>query len=569
VSFQVTDGENEARLTAFGDTYTWRNLQVIEPIYVEATVETWNGSLQLKNPVLIPHHLAGKLLPRYRGKRGVVSEQAMYDKTRYALDHYLEATAEYILSYFDLLSGAEVLKRAQISFKSLSAMLKAIHAPESLQEGQEGLKAAKQLAAFEVIYRGQKLRIKRPNPTSVISLKQKDIDSLKAALPFSLTEHQDKAIDEICNDLVRPYPMRRLLSGDVGTGKTLAFLIPALAAHAAGAKVAILTPNALLAQQAAREVAEFFGQVKPKPKFCIITSTTSKDAVDWDANPIMIGTTALLNKLRKKKWVPDLLIVDEQHKASRDQREALMGPHTNMLEATATCIPRTAALVFHGGMDVSILNQCPVQKKIYSRVVQRETREQLFDYLDQIVAKGGQTAVVYPLKESEDARRGVAAAAEVWERKYPGKVGVLHGKMSDEDKAAVIDRMKTMEYRVLITTTVIEVGITLPSLRAVLIVEADKYGVSQLHQLRGRVARHGGRGYFFLYLPYEVEADTLERLMLLEEYVDGYTLSEHDADLRGYGDLSGESESQHGKSKSGIFMGVKLTPKDIREAASQ
>lgn len=261
-----------------------------------------------------------------------------------------------------------------------------------------------------------------------------------------------------------------------------------------------------------------------------------------------------------------LLVVDEQQKFSVSQKQAVVEACTNLLEVTATAIPRTTALVTHGGMNISILRDCPVSKNIQTRIVSATDAERLFAHTVKVLATGAQVAVVYPLVDDpEQEKRSVIAAYEMWSRRFPGRVGMVYGAMKEAEKNEVIRKLKDKELSVLVSSTVIEIGVTIPELKSLVVVNADRYGVSTLHQLRGRVARRGGTGYFFIYLPDKVKPEILARLQLLEQFKDGFSLAEHDAELRGYGDLTKEGDRQHGSSRSSLFVGIELAPSDIHQ----
>jgi len=336
-------------------------------------------------------------------------------------------------------------------------------------------------------------------------------------------------------------------------------MIPAVAAFSAGARVAIITPNQLLVPQIANEMRGFFPEVP-------VTEVVSGSKV---GEGIVVGTTAVLAQAAKHGLMFDLVIIDEQQKMSVGQKQALLSDHTNFLEATATAIPRTIALVQFGGIALSVLRECPVKKDIVSRVVPKADRARLFDFINTVISKGGQVAVVYPLAEDkgDGERASVEAAFDRFRARMTGKVGMLHGKMSGDEKSAVIEQMKTGALDVLISSTVIEVGITLPSLRAVVVVHPERFGTSQMHQLRGRLARKGGKGYFFLYTPNDVDETAQERLKLMVECQDGFTLAERDADLRGFGNVDGDSGEQTGSTRI-LFWGIELSRHDI-EAGNQ
>lgn len=567
VELMVSDGTCRALLTAFGDTWQWEGVKVGQRIAVECVLDVYNGYLQVKNPVLIPFSQAGMLVPTYRGKRGAnksktISPDFVFGKTREALSNHLEKTADFILSHFAALDEESLLRRSGIRFDSLISMLRAIHAPSTLQQSEDGMAAARSLCAFEIIFNAHMQMLRKPCLKSVINVKDEDVEKLIRKFPHELTGDQKRTIQEIVNDLRRPYAMRRLLSGDVGFGKTDAAIIPAIAAHLAGAKVAIITPSSLIAAQ---WVEKLKGYGKSIP-FQEVYGPNKIDDEILKLNPIMIGTVALVTRLPKINWEPSLVIFDEQQKQGKNHKDSLVSNITNRLDATATCLPQTGALVLYGGMDESILNKSPVEKRIQSRIVQHTERERLFSHLKQVIEKipDAQFAVIYPNVSSGQDKSSLMFAAEAWEKQFPGKVGVLYGALPATEKTRIIKMMIAGEIKVLLSTVLIETGITLPSLRGLIVVGADRFGVSALHQLRGRLSRFGGVGYFYMYLPSpDVSDETYARLELLTQYNDGFVLAEKDAEMRGYGSFLDGETNQSGKSKSALFSGVNLMPKDI------
>lgn len=570
VVLRVTDGCTTANLAVFGDIWIWEQVQKGQEIVVEAVLDVWNGYFELKNATLVPPFAVGKVLPQYQGKRGAskaqtISSEFVYSKTREALDTHLDATAAFILSHFTSADEPYLIRRSGLAFNSLREMLLAIHRPCSFDHGRQGLAAARQLAAFEVVFNAERQMARKPNPKSVIAIRQKDVDNLIGRFPHQMTDDQLAAIADIVTDLRSPYRMMRLLSGDVGYGKTDVSIIPALAAHLAGAKVVVMAPSLLIVQQWVDKISGY-------GKFPVQV-VAGKVKIDQDLltrNPIMVGTTALVTRLPKLGWTADLICFDEQQKHGRNHKESLISENTNRLEATATCQPKTGALVHYGGMDASILNQCPVEKHIHTRIVTSQERARVFDHLQRVLdgIADAQIAIVYPnvLSEKGPAKSSLLSVADMWEKRFPGKVGILHGDMSDDEKLAIIASMYAGDIRALLSSTLIETGVTLPSLRGMLVVGADRFGISTLHQLRGRLARHGGVGYFHMLLQSEVPDETLQRLELLVQHTDGFILAERDAELRGYGSMHEDDASQSGRSRSAMFFGMSLMPKDIETA---
>ena len=563
LSLFVSDEKTRARITVFGNIFEWKNLKQGQRILVRGVVEFWNSELQVNKAELIERGFAGKVMPRYPSKRGVVSEQSFYEKSRIAIKDKLADTADFLAAHYDCRPNL-LLKNAGIdTFSSLTELLKCLHAPVSLEQANAAIAAAKKLAIYRVIEKAIKTAKRDPAPRSVVNIRSEDVRELASCLPWPLSEEQRAAINDIVTDLRKPFAMQRLLSGDVGTGKTVTFLIPLLAARHIGAKVVIMVPNTILVEQITNDITGHFAKSKIPCPVLPITGKSTK-ALDLSDNPIIVATSAILSRL--KKWVPDILVVDEQHKWSRQMREELVEANTNVLEATATCIPRTAALVTHGGMDVSILRKCPVEKRIHSQIVYPTNKRWLLEHVHTIIEAGYQAAFIYPkVEDTDDSKLSVDQAYELWEKRFPGQVAKLHGKMNEWEKKAVIQSMKEGQFKLLISSTVIEVGVTLPDLKTLAVIDATRHGVSALHQLRGRVARHGGTGYFFMYTgEEELQEETLQRLQLLENYSDGFTLAEKDMELRGFGDLSDDSDDQNGVATT-MFRGIKLLPKDLAE----
>ncbi|WP_083460645.1 DEAD/DEAH box helicase [Gulbenkiania mobilis] len=541
--------------TVFGAVMAYKDVQDGDMVYVRAGFREWNGETQLGDLELLPSHYIGRVVPKYHANRRLGTKDNLESLAKDALNSARQQAVATILQQAQT-DEMTLLQAAETGFHSLEAVLCALHAPISIDEAELAKSAAKKLSAAALLLSRDRF-IRRPSePRSVIPNLEQHLPIWVERLPFGLTSDQKTAIREICADLAHHQPMLRLLSGDVGTGKTMTYLLPALAAQRAGFKVAILIPNVLVANQVANELRTLSPETPS-----VLLGGASKGKPDLSANPIVVGTTALLGQLAK--YPLDLLICDEQHKLSEQQRSKLIKPWTNVLEATATAVPRTAALVEFGAMDVSVLKECPYQKTIYTRLVPCDTaaKKSVMAHLKSICAEGSQIAVVYPRLSNSERGRGAEDAALMWEAQFPGQVVTIHGRMEDGEKEAAIQRMKQREAMVLVATTVIEVGITLPSLSAILIADPDLLGLAQLHQLRGRVARHGGNGYCYMAPSRELEEETIERLKLMEKHDSGFALQEADMLARGMGNLiSGEEQTGN---RSVLFEGVKLLPEDL------
>lgn len=561
ISMRVVDSTGfECWMTVFGAVFPWKQVREGQTVAVFAETEVWNGQLQLKSPELIPDHLVGKMNALYRGKRGKASVEAVSTAVDEVLQEGTSVGVEALIADIGL-QEEDILTRIGSRYRTLSDFFLSLHQPPDMKEAFRALDDARMITAFHLRNMAQKVKERAPTDASRVSLNDGLLADLIGGLPYSLTGDQHQAIREIVADLRSSVAMRRLLSGDVGTGKTVTFLVPAVAAIRAGAVVAIICPNILLAKQLTDEANAFFPGIKS-----VLVTSGAKKAIQREA--LLIGTTALISAMGKANLVPDILICDEQQRLGRGQREALLAEHTNFLEATATAIPRTIAIATHGGMDISVLRACPVQKDIVTRLVTPADREKLFDFLGGIAKRGGQIAIIYPrLDDDGGPKSSVVAAAKHWERLFPGQVAMLHGRLSEQEKLDALEAMKRSDRQVLVASSVIEVGVTIKGLRGVMVVDADRYGVSQLHQIRGRLAREGGKGYMFLYLtsqPEEYEGETIDRLRLVEAERDGFELAEKDAYARGFGDMSEDGDQQNGRLPT-LFYGIRLKPDDLLE----
>lgn len=544
----------------------WRVVQRGERIIIHGQVKVLGGRLFI-TPERVPDAWVGKVRPVYRSIPGRVSGETVEKLIQHVLhdsEHMIYAVAKLRREMGGRDPGERVAR----------TVLHTLHAPRTLEEAEKALMLARKLSVHALLSSQDALRVVRP--ASQIVILPRVVAELAQRLPFSLSESQRMAIKDVVQALGETRPARHLLSGDVGSGKTVAYLLPAAAAHKSGAKVAIMMPNTLLAEQVFHDLRTWWPEVPA-------ALVTSGETVLFEERPLIVGTTAIIRRAHRAGWVPDLLVLDEQQKLSREQRDALTGEHTNVVEATATCIPRTAALVAFGAMSVSTLEP-HVEKTIHSKVVDARDKKAVFEKLRSIVDQGGRIACIYPLRSNPDGdegaedvemRKTVMGSVALWEKFYPGKVATLHGGMDDATKAEALASVKDGRCPILISTTVIEVGITIPDLRALMVVHAERYGVSTLHQMRGRIARHGGEGWFFMYLPDRPAPEAMttpeekekweeihERLSLLERETNGHKLAELDMQRRGFGDLGANAQRQHGKT-FGLFRGLVLKPEDF------
>jgi ATP-dependent DNA helicase RecG len=378
-------------------------------------------------------------------------------------------------------------------------------------------------------------------------------EKVKRMLPFKPTEAQKRVIQEIANDMKAPRPMNRLLQGDVGSGKTIVAAEAAVIAIENGFQVAVLAPTEILAAQH----GFYFRQILGKLGYVVAVLTGSfssrekaqlKKLVAEGLVHAVIGTHALLEKDVEFKRL-GLAIVDEQHRFGVMQRLSLVqkGVHPDVLVMTATPIPRTLAMTLYGDLDVSIIDQLPPGRKaIVTKHVPADRVEQVYSFLKKQIDEGRQAYVVYPVIEESEAQ-AMKAAQHMYEHLsrevFPQiSVGLMHGRLGGNEKEAVMQRFKDGEIKILVSTTVIEVGVDVPNATVMVIEQAERFGLAQLHQLRGRVGRGAAQSYCIL-VTEKMNAAARERIRTLVDSTDGFHIAEMDLKLRGPGEFFGTKQS--------------------------
>lgn len=381
-----------------------------------------------------------------------------------------------------------------------------------------------------------------------INLVKHFIDSL----PFELTDAQKHSVNEIFRDLKAPIRMHRLLQGDVGSGKTVVAAICMYALKTAGYQSALMVPTEILAEQHAESLVDLFGDrmnvalltgsVKGKKRKLLLEQLNNNE-IDC-----IIGTHALIQDDVKFNNV-GLVITDEQHRFGVNQRQLLRekGAMTNVLFMTATPIPRTLAISVFGEMDVSSIKQLPKGRKpIITSWSKHEAYESVLNQMTSELKKGRQAYVICPLIESSEHLEDVQNVVELYEslQSYYGveKVGLLHGKLHSDEKDEVMQRFSNHEIDILVSTTVVEVGVNVPNATFMMIYDADRFGLSTLHQLRGRVGRSEQQSYCVLIASPKTETG-IERMNIMTQTTDGFELSERDLEMRGPGDFFGVKQS--------------------------
>lgn len=371
------------------------------------------------------------------------------------------------------------------------------------------------------------------------------IEEFKGSLPFKLTSAQNRVLEEIFSDMMCDRPMNRLLQGDVGSGKTIVATIATLTAVNNGYQVAIMAPTEILAQQHYDKVVKLLGGWNIKTE--LVTANTSGKGKEQKAD-ILIGTHALIQEKVKYKNL-GLVIIDEQHRFGVLQRAALVqkGRSPDILIMTATPIPRSLALTLYGDLDRSIVDEMPPGRTpVKTYYVTENKRKGAYDFMRERIKEGRQVFVVCPLvEESEkvDLRAAMDEAERLQKEIFPDlAVGLMHGRLPGDEKDRIMREFKNKRIDVLVSTTVIEVGIDVPNATVMVIEHAERFGLSQLHQLRGRIGRGSEQSYCFL-IGQPKSEDSKTRIKAMLNSNDGFKIAEVDLKLRGPGDFFGTKQS--------------------------
>ncbi|MFH0908704.1 MAG: ATP-dependent DNA helicase RecG [bacterium] len=393
------------------------------------------------------------------------------------------------------------------------------------------------------------------------------------SLPFQLTIAQERAMGEIRADMARPHPMHRLLQGDVGSGKTVVAVAALLDAIECGSQGAIMAPTEILAAQHALTMAKYLAPLGIKLELLTSSLTPSEKisaraAIADGRTRLVIGTHALIEDRVVFKRL-GLVVIDEQHKFGVEQRGLLYekGDHPDVLVMTATPIPRTLAMTLYGDLDLTIIDEMPRgRKEIVTRVIKESQLPQAYDFIRKQVAKGRQAYIVYPLVSESDASE-LKSAGTMFEQlgttEFAGlQVGLLHGQMKNEEKDRVMDRFRRGQIHILVATTVVEVGVDVPNATVMLVENAERFGLAQLHQLRGRIGR-GEHKSFCVLQSASAGLDAWQRLKVMEQTTDGFRIAEEDFRIRGMGNILGREQS----GVPSLRVGDLLADMDILEAA--
>ena len=442
---------------------------------------------------------------------------------------------------------------------SLQTALQHIHFPES----RENLHAAIYRLKFDEHFFLQLLMALRKNSyekvgTNALTKSGPQVQQIEDGLGFELTGAQKNVIQEILEDIALPKAMNRLLQGDVGSGKTIVAIIVAATAVVNGVQVAVMAPTEILAHQHYKSFKKLLNKVHISCALLVGRQKAAErkqilTAINGGKIDIVVGTHALIQKDVEFKNL-GFVVVDEQHRFGVVQRGNLLqkGLHPHLLAMTATPIPRTMAITYHGDMDLSIIDEMPKNRKpVITKIVKEDRLQNVYNFIREEVEAGRQCMVVYPLVE-ETEKSDLAAASEGYESLqdiFKGiNIGLIHGRLKKNEKDAIMESYANNELNILVSTTVIEVGIDISNASVMLIEHAERYGLTQLHQLRGRIGRGSAKSYCIL-VERNIRDISRKRLAIMEKINDGFVIADEDLKMRGPGKFFSTEQSGFFKHK--------------------
>ncbi len=536
----VTDGSDDMTVTIFNSSYVYDMLRVGEEYILFGKITGNFTRREMSSPEIRLKSKADIIEPVYPLTAGL-TQNMMRICMKSALAKMQPKDVEFLPQ--DIVDSASVLSEAEA--------LKLIHFPETPNDVTE---ARRRLAFGELLtLRLGMLSLREFNRKSTtFAMKKADMEPFYRALPFKLTGAQSRAISECMADMCKSIPMNRLILGDVGSGKTAVAAACIYFAAKNGAQSVLMAPTEILASQHYASLKGFLeplgikiallkGSMKKKEK------TEAYAGIASGETEVIVGTHAVIQEGVEYRRL-GLVITDEQHRFGVEQRTALAkkGENPHRLVMSATPIPRTLALMIYGELDISVLDELPAgRKQIKTYAVTGKLRARACGYVREKIDEGGQAYIVCPaVEEGEDVFNVTDYAKELEKGEFKGyRIGVLHGRLPAAKKDEVMAKFKNGELDILVCTTVVEVGVDVPNASVMMVENADRFGLSQLHQLRGRVGR-GERESCCILITDSASEETRKRLRVLSSTSSGFDISEADLEIRGPGDFFGSA--QHG-----------------------
>lgn len=566
VAIKCSDSRGQATEgTVYAEFWRWKSIQPGDLVQIRVKKSIYAGKPVLVSPVLLDstclvEPVYSPAIFSSSGEEKKLNPKAVLQAIRHriARPNALRLVTAHISATVGL---AESVLAERIGVSSLQDWLKTVHSPRTIEDARHAWKAAKKLAVLHIHSIAKVSAAPLVDVRAAVHVEHYWADRWMKDAGITPTPSQLQVTRSIFESLRAPVPLRALLSSDVGFGKSLPFYLASAAVAKAGRIAVIIVPRDILITKTVRELRLL------TPDIDVVEYRDGSPFVRPLDGGVFVGTHALNGVLNKRNILARLVTIDEQQKFSRSQREALVKPFTNMLEVSATPIPRSFGLLVTGGRDLLQLTESPFKKDIRTYLCNRDDRDRLVSLIRRTVAHPKARAmIVYPLIEGggdiapELAKLKVAM--EQWKVAFPGQVVELHGRMESADQQAALDKLATGEAKIACCTTVAELGLTIENLTAMVVMQPDRLGAGQLHQLRGRLARHGGSAVFVMYSLSEPSQKAAERLGWLVESNDGYTISEKEFLARGSGDLAFDSEVQDGKTRS-VLPNVLIKPEDL------
>lgn len=536
-----TDDVNDLTIVIYNSEFAFKQLELYKEYILYGKITGNLVRYEMTNPLIVPAESPDRIQPVYSLTEGLT--QSLLRKTMHTA-----------LESFDGESYEPMPKSImqEYSLCSYNFALENIHFPKD----SHSCGIAKRRLVFDellILQLGMYVLKKRSQSRTGCVMKNIQIDDFYDSLPFELTNGQQNAVNDCVKDMCKSSPMNRLVQGDVGSGKTAVAAGAAFFAYKNGFQTALMAPTEILAVQHYETLSGFLeplgvkialltGSLTPKQKIIL------KQQIAKGEYNVVVGTHALVQQTTEFKNL-GLVITDEQHRFGVEQRAALAkkGQNPHKLVMSATPIPRTLALMIYGDLDISILKELPKGRQpVETYAVTGKLRERAFGFVKDRLDEGRQAYIVCPMiDESEmDLQDVKSYAKKLQEGSFKNyKIGLLHGKLSPAEKEQVMNEFKEHKTDLLVSTTVIEVGVDVPNSAVMVIENADRFGLSQLHQLRGRVGRGRYKSYCIL-ITDNVSEESRKRLKILSKIHDGFKISEEDLKLRGPGDFFGSR--QHG-----------------------
>ena len=571
----VSDGSAALRVTWFNQPWITNKLRRGMQIVLSGKVEQYLGRATINSPeweMLDRKTLhTNRIVPIYPLTANITQRwlrSQMHQVVTYWAPRVQDPLPEAVLDSVDLIDLNEALLQA--------------HFPDS----QDALLAARHRLAFDEIFLLQLGVIRQKQAWEartgrIIETHQDWLESQINRLPFQLTDAQQKVLEDVRADLASGRPMNRLLQGDVGSGKTVIAALAAAMVTQAGSQAALMAPTSILAEQHYKTLLNLLtGEgrgLQPEQIRLMVGATPEVEkseiraSLESGAIKIVIGTHALIEDPVTFADL-ELTVIDEQHRFGVEQRAALRskGSNPHLLVMTATPIPRSLALTLYGDLDLSVIDEMPPgRQSVDTHVITPRERERAYRLIQNQVESGHQAFMIYPLVEESEKSEDKAAVEEqvrLQKEIFPEfKIGLLHGRLRPAEKEEMMTRFRDGEYQILVSTSVVEVGVDVPNATVMLVEGAHRFGLAQLHQFRGRVGRGEAKSYCLL-IPQSDEAVENERLQAMEATNDGFVLAERDLEQRGPGDFLGTRQSGYSELKMAKLTDVKLIEQARREA---